>query len=38
MKKILAFNIYCWLSGLATYAAVWQSQGEAEITFEKHNT
>ena len=38
MKKILLSTLLL-IIGLTTYAAVWQSQGEAEITFEKttHN-
>ena len=34
MKKILLSTLLL-IIGLTTYAAVWQSQGEAEITFEK---
>ena len=36
MKKILLSTLLL-IIGLTTYAAVWQSQGEAEITFEKQH-
>ena len=38
MKKILVFLTLLLIIGLTTYAAVWQSQGEAEITFVENNT